>query len=398
MAIRIISGIVLIILVFLVLIPLGLRWAGIDILPSRGGSTPAPAVQRQGSAQEVFGVLARSVDAGARWKNAALSENPSIPFPGIIFSFVIHPQNPDTLYVGSKGNGLWRSINGGRTWNKMMDTARVIDPAADVYDVEIISGEPDVLYIAVFQNNHGRVLKSEDLGTTWREVYATSADKTVVFDISIDRLNTDHLLIATGENALFESSNGGMTWRVKKWFTESPLKILVNPRNSSELYVITSGGNVLKSATGGTQWGNLNVSAKEQESDSGVVLEQYPQGLFSFFGQSSNTSSRKLFLLDPTNPSRIYVSSSEGLLRSVDGGFTWKSIDLLLPNSLLPVTAVAISPGDASTIYVAAANEIHKSIDGGMTWSVTRLSIGVRIMGLIIHPSDPEIMFAILSK
>ena len=395
MVTRIVFGLIFILLIFLVAIPLGLRWAGFDIF-SFSAST-GTTTQKKPSEQS-FGILARSENEGRNWKNAAISENPAIPFPGVIFSFVMHPNDANVLYIGSKGSGLWRSMNGGRTWNRAVDGGRVLDSSADVYDVEIAKKTPNIFYTAVFQKDHGRVLKSEDGGATWREVYATSALKTGVFDISVDPFNTDHILIATGENGLFESNNGGETWRVKKWFTEPLVKIIVNPRNAKELYLITSAGNILKSVTGGTQWGNLSGKEAEEEGVSGVAIEQFPQGIFGFFGQNSAVSARKIFFLDPTDPSRIYLSSSDGLLRSVDSGLTWKQLNLLLPKQLLPVTAIAINPSDSEIIYAGAGSEIHKSVDGGVTWSVMHLSEGIRVMGLIIHPQNPDIMFSILSK
>lgn len=390
MIFRTIGIIIFLCIVFFVLIPFGLYFAGVNIFPGNNTSISPPIPQKTGVPQ-ALGILIRSGDGGAHWENAALSEHPNVPFPGAIYSFVTHPKDSNIIYLGGLGSGLWKSINGGRTWNTIADENKTLDSNADIYDIKVASADPDLLYVAAYQKNHGRVLKSEDGGAHVTEMYATSAEKTGVFNIIADTANKKHLLAATGEGTLVETVNGGQTWRVKKLFSRPLVRLIANPGDIQELYVINADGNIFKSVTGGTDWSD--TIGQSSQSNRGI---EYPT-IFDFFGGSGKRF-QSIFFLDPSDPSRIYSGHEKSLLRSEDAGLTWKEMTLLFPKDVLPVTAVAVDPRKSSTLFVAAANELHTSTDNGVSWRNVPLPVGIRITNLIIHPKDSQIMFAVVSR
>lgn len=381
--------IILLALIFFVAVPVALYIAGINIF---SGNNVSPASPQQTGIANISGILIRSEDGGTTWKSAGISENPNVAFPSAIYSFAIHPNDSNTLYLGGAASGLWKSANQGRTWNQIADENNALDSGADIYDIIIAGTNPDVIYVAAYQKNHGRVLKSEDGGSHFFELYVTSGDKAGVFGVIADPADKKHLLAATGEGALIETTNGGQTWRIKKLFTRPIARLIGNPPNIQELYVINADGKVLKSVTGGKDWSDeIGVLPSEN------IAPGYELGLFDFFTQHAKGAGG-IFMLDPSNASRAYLAQGTRLLRSEDAGLTWNEITLLFPKELLPPTAVTIDPHKSSTIFAAAANELHKSTDDGATWRNIPLPEGVRILNLIIHPKDSDVMFAVVGK
>ena len=389
MILRIIIFIIFFAVIFLVAVPAALYVAGVNIF---SGNDVTPATPQKTGAPQVFGILIRSEDGGITWKNAGVSENPNAAFPSAIYSMVTHPKDSNILYLGGVASGLWKSINQGRTWNQVIDEDHILDLRADVYDIKIIGTNPDVMYVAAYQKNHGRILKSEDRGEHFTQLYATSADKAGVFSIVVDSADTKHVVAVTGEGALIETANDGQTWRVKKLFTRPLARLIAYRDNINELYIINADGKVFKSVTAGRDWSDAIATLSSENTVPGYEL-----GIFDFFTRHAKGTGG-IFMLDPSNSSRMYSAQDTRLLRSEDAGLTWHEMTLLFPKELLPVTAVAIDPHKSSTIFVAAADEFQKSTDDGLTWRNVPLPGGLRISSLIIHPKDSTIMFAMVNR
>ena len=337
--------------------------------------------------------LLMSTDGGERWDNAAVSEDDRVaPFPKGVFDLVFHPQDPDIIFLGSDDSGLWVSKNGGKSWKKIFDKRKVLDQKADVFKIAVSRSDPNVIYLAVFQNNRGRVLKSIDGGEIFREVYFVSANRYGVFDIYVNSVNPERVIIATGQGGILESLNGGATWRVVKWFTEAVARLTVNPRSSNEIYIVTSGGNLWRSLDSGENWGDL------PEGLSSAAAPYPPTGVINPFNIFSGRRALEEFIMDPERLDTFYIGSQQGLLRSESGGNTWERLNVLIPPDALPVDAVAIHPENSNLIFAAASNQLYKSEDNGINWSVDILPTKSRIKTLVIHPLRPNIMFAVLGR
>ncbi len=377
-----------------IILPFTLFWFGINIFP-QGGVSVAPQPQKSGisTVAEDLGILIRSEDGGMTWHNAARSENPTIPFPSQVYALVNHPKDPDVMFMTGAGAGLWKSMNRGLTWNKVIDAGGVLVSDADVYDVELLGPNADTVYVAVYEKTHGRVLRSDDAGMHFKELYVTSKERAPVYDIVIDSTDKKHILAVTGEGTLIETKNAGTTWRIKKILAKPLMRLIANPYDVSELYAINADGEVLKSVTGGNDWSDpLGTPAGERPP-----LEHYSPTLYDLFG-SPPKGLDTVFTLDSNNASRAYLAFQKSLLRSDDAGLTWKEMNLLFNKDLLPVRALAIDPHKSSIMFIAASGELNKSTDGGMTWSDIPLPAGVNIKRLMINSNDSKLMFAVIGK
>jgi len=120
------------------------------------------------------GGVFRSDDFGDSWQQKVkISEKQTIANKDIL-SLAIDPINPSILYLGTQGDGLYKSSNEAEIWEQVLDKNNILDKRADIYDIEINPKKPNFIYLAVFQNDFGRVLRSQDSGKTWQEIYVAA--------------------------------------------------------------------------------------------------------------------------------------------------------------------------------------------------------------------------------
>lgn len=369
-----------------ILLPLILSFAGVPIFQfgSVGGR------QRAGDGGTI---LLRSSDEGKTWEGVQIAQDKKMLEPREIFDIAFHPHNHSLMFLGTKSQGLWKSEDNGLSWTSVKDAVGVLKRDADVHKIAVSSSSPDTVYLAVFQEKRGRVLKSEDRGNSFREILFVTEDGFGVFDLFADPKNADHVLAVTGQGGILESVNGGKTWSIKRWFSEALTNILVNPDFPNEFFVVTSSGRLWKTFDGGENWADLNKALKR------IMLknrekERYVDPLLAFRSGGGNNIER--LIPDPMLFSTLYIGSRAGLLRSTNGGFGWEKMDTLIPPEALPVSAVAAHPRRSQTLFAAALSQIHRSDDGGKEWSVSTLDTPLRVSRFFIDPEDTNIMFAAL--
>lgn len=373
MILKIILIILIAIIAVLIVLPFIFNIVGVQIFQfsSSGGGS---------------GTLFSSQDGGKNWKNAVFTAN--------IIDIVFHPLNSEIIWAGTKSAGLWKSENGSKSWKKISDTAGVLKERSDVFHIAVARSNPKILYLAVFQDKRGRILKSEDGGESFREIYFVTQDSFGVFDIYVSASDPDRVIIATGQGGVLESLDGGHTWRAIRWFGESVTRLAVNPVFANEIYVVTSGGRLWKTFNGGRNWSELNRGLEKIA----VSSRQNNIAINPFSVFSGGRSLVGSFLPDPNIFTTVYVGSRIGLLRSPNGGFSWERLNLPLPPESLPVASAAIHPFNSSIIFAGAGKELYRSEDGGINWNVNTLPTKLKIHKIFIHPQKPEIMFLILGR
>lgn len=387
MALKITLGALLAVIVLVVILPLSLSYLGFEIFNL--GTTPKKTTR-----VVVATSLLRSEYQGDVWSNVSTVPS-ATPFPGSVLAMAFHPQDSSVIFIGTNGQGLWKSSDTGKTWSRMSDAKQVLLPTASVYDVELSASNPEVIYLAVFQQNRGRVLVSNDGGRNFTEIYMTTADATGVFDVLADSENPKHVSIVTGQNGFLDSSNGGGTWRVRKWFSEPLVRLMASPRNPQQMFILTGSSKILRSEDSGENWTEINT-----DSGDTVTVEAFPQGFsfFSFGKGGGQTLSAVPFIIDPQNSNLLYLGSAKGLLRSSDAGRNWMHLNLPIPPESQSVSAIAIHPEHVQTMFVAVAARILRSDDAGINWSITSLPGIKGIKNIFIHPLHPDIMFVITAQ
>ncbi len=290
----------------------------------------------------------------------------------------IDPNNPDnTIWVGtgepwtrnsvSIGDGIYKSTDGGLNWNNMglpksdRITSIIVDPRnSDVVWAGVLG--------ALWGDSEERgVYKTTDGGKTWNKVFFVD-QKTGCADLVIDHKNPDIMYASFWEfrrtawsfnsggnnSALYKTTDGGKTWnKIHTGFPKGQLgriAIATAPSNPEILYAVLEteqdkDKGLYRSDDSGLNWKHLN-------SDFELVVRPF------YFSRIT---------VDPRNPDIIYKGGLRGSI-SRDGGKTFKG----LGNMHSDIHDITIDLVDSNRIYVATDGGLYRSWDAGNTMDIVK--------------------------
>ena len=236
------------------------------------------------------GVL-KSVDDGRTFRAANGGLN-SLALA--ITSIAMNPANPDHVVIGTGGAGIFRTTDGGATWSATSEVGTV-----PTY-IAVDPNNTQVWYAGFGVGSVVSVQKSVDGGATWVRADA-GIPSTTVWSIVVDPWNDGVVYAGSGNAGAFKTTDGGATWR--------PLAIepvvwtlAIDPTDSNIVYAGTNGDGVFKSTDAGATFVRVG------SPDSGVILS---------------------LAIDPDQPDHLYAGTvSGGLALSKDGGTHWQKTNI----------------------------------------------------------------------
>jgi photosystem II stability/assembly factor-like uncharacterized protein len=295
------------------------------------------------------GIL-KSTDAGATW--ALLGSG--LFYRRTISRIVIDPHDANTVYVavgalavnGLPGDtGIWKSTDGGATWNQMI---------------------------------HG---------------IASFSDNDAVSDLAMDPSNSQHLFAAvgtpggSGANGIYQTFDSGATWSVVGNFPTGAMdpalgriSLAIAPSSPQTMFAVAAraGSNatllrMVKSTDAGVTWTTV------------TTLPSYYMGPYGDYNNS--------LAIDPSNPNTVYAGGEQYIERSLDGGLTWSNIEM---GSNAP-------HDDHHAIAFDAAGRYLDGGDGGI-WRLDNASPArwhdlngtlntIQFMGIALDPTNADIAY-----
>ncbi len=311
----------------------------------------------------------KTIDGGSNWKNISDKY-----FGGSIGSIAIAPSDPTILYVGegeatvrgnvSEGFGIWRTDDGGRTWKNLglKDTRHIVR-------IIIHPKNPDVVWVAalghIFGSNDERgIYKTTDGGKNWRKVLFSDKQSGAV-DLTMEPGNPQTLYASTWSairtpysfesggagSFLWKSTDGGETWKKlndKKGFPAKSIVgiigVAVAPSNPEKIYALVENekGGLLCSNDAGETW---TLQCAEN------TIRQRAWYYSKVF-------------VDPKNADVVYVLNVN-FMKSIDGGKTFKVINT--PHG--DHHDLWLDPEDGNRMVIADDGGAQISFDGGNNWS-----------------------------
>jgi photosystem II stability/assembly factor-like uncharacterized protein len=305
---------------------------------------------------------------------------------------------PNTFYFGSVGGGVWKSYNSGRTWTPVFDN----EPVGSIGAIAVAPSAPETVYVGTgeadmrSQISYGNgMYKSLDGGKTWKHIGLDNTrqigriavdpkDPNIVFVAALG-----HVYGANPDRGIYRSKDGGKTWQKVLYKNENvgAIDITFDPVNSQIVYGVLwntrrppwtiyppsygEGGGIFKSTDGGTTWQPLaNGIPAEGQGRIGIAVAR-------------------------TNPKRIYAivdAKAGGLYRSDDAGATWTLISdqKRLWGRGWYFCKVVADPKDPDTVYVSNTS-VYKSTDAGKTWTAIKGAPGGDdYHQMWIYPDDPK--------
>jgi photosystem II stability/assembly factor-like uncharacterized protein len=259
---------------------------------------------------------------------------------GRVTSIDVVLSNTDVIYVGTASGGLWKSESGGIKWEPIFDDQK----AASIGDVTVDPTNPDVIWVGT---GEGTPRNSQSAGF-----------------------------------GIYKSIDGGKNWDFKGLGeTRNIHRVLVNPKNSDEVYV----------GAQGPAWGETEHRGVFKTSDGGDTWEK-----ILYIDEKTGIGE---LVMDPRNPDKLIANMwqfrrwpwffksggpSSGMHITFDGGKTWKKRTDKdgLPKGDLGRMGIAIAPSNPKLIYAlieSKKNALYKSEDGGFKWKkVSDKNIGGR--------------------
>ncbi len=215
----------------------------------------------------------KSTDAGKTWKHVGLKETQHIA------RIIIHPKNPDIVYVAAQGQlhgnnperGIFKSTDGGATWTKVL----YVDDRTGCAELSMDLSDPNILYAAMWEHQRlpwkvisggpgSGLYKSMDGGNTWTEMTEGLPEEKGKMAIAVCQSNPQkvYALIESDseqeKGGLFVSDNAGKSWsRVsadhrlvqRAWYY---IEVFPDPQDENTVYVLSAPA--LRSIDGGKTW------------------------------------------------------------------------------------------------------------------------------------------------
>ncbi|WP_108423864.1 WD40/YVTN/BNR-like repeat-containing protein [Flagellimonas amoyensis] len=286
------------------------------------------------------------------------------------------PGEPNLFYFGATGGGVWKTTDGGRSWENISDGYF----GGSIGSVEVAKSDPNVIYVGGGEktvrgnvsSGYG-VWKTEDAGKTWKSVGLENTRH-------IPRLRvhpTDHNIVYAAvmgdiykpakDRGIYKSTDGGASWEKVLFVNDQSgaVDLTFDPNNPRILYASTwrvqrtpyslsSGGDgsaLWKSTDSGETWTEISKN------------EGFPKDTLGIMGVT----------VSPQNSDRVWaiVENKEkgGLYRSDDGGKKWTLVnsDRSLRQRAWYYTRVYADAEDLDKVYVLNVS-YHRSTDGGKTF------------------------------
>ncbi|MDA8877721.1 glycosyl hydrolase [Flavobacteriaceae bacterium] len=309
------------------------------------------------------------------------------------------PGKPNLFYFGATGGGVWKTEDGGQTYENISDGYF----GGSIGSVAVSKSDPNVIYVGGGEvtvrgnvsSGYG-IWKTVDAGKTWS--FSGLPDSRHVPRIVIDP--NDHNIVyaavlgniykPTPERGVYKSKDGGKSWR-KVLFSNSDagaVELVMDPSNPRVLYAATWRVNRTPySLNSGGEGSALWKSTDQGENWTEISLNDgFAHGTLGIIGVT----------VSPVNPQRVWaiVENKEegGVYRSEDGGSTWNHINdsRALRQRAWYYSKIYADTQDEDIVYVMNVS-YHKSKDGGKTFKSNNAPHGDH-HDLWIAPEDNQRM------
>lgn len=295
---------------------------------------------------------------------------------GRVAAIDVHPDHPSTIYVGASAGGVWKSINGGIHWEPVFDLQAVHSIGA----LAISPSNPSIVWVGTGEGNVrnsvsiGRgVYRSLDAGRTWQQIGLEKSER--IARIVPHPTDPDTVYVAAlgrlwgtnEERGVFRTRDGGKTWQRILGVDErtGAAELVMDPSNPNKLFAamwefrrwpwfFKSGGpgsGLYVTVDGGETW--RKATAKDG----------LPAGDLGRMGIAVAKS-------DPRIVYALVEAEASALLRSEDGGYSWRTVnsDVNISGRPFYYSNLRVDPENAERVY-RVESLTHVSIDGGKSFS-----------------------------
>ncbi len=334
------------------------------------------------------------------------------------------PGKPNEYLFGAVGGGVWKTLNGGNTWEPIFDA----EPIASIGAIAVAPSNPQIIYVGTGESDmrsdisYGDgVYKSTDGGATWRNIGLRDSQN--VGRILVDPHDPNIVIVAAlghafgpnAERGVYRSTDGGATWTktLSKNDDTGAIDLCWDPANPTIIYAALwqtrrppwsvyapingPGGGLYKSTDSGVTWnqitghgfpgpgsqglGRIGIAIPPGQNDNRIyaVVDAHEGGIYRSDDAGQNwrrvSSDRRVWqrgwyfggiTADPRNPDIVYVMDT-AIYRSSDGGQHFDAIKGAPGGD--DYHSLWIAPDDPQRMILGSDQGAAISVDGATTWS-----------------------------
>ena len=312
-----------------------------------------------------IGVL-KTTDQGKSWTqiNRGIRSSP-------LYQLTIHPKDPNILYLGAGGAGLYKTTDRGDTWVEMNDGLQ----NTDIGTLVLLPNDPETIYIVTSTG----LFKSPDGGRHWVALnQGDDFSSSQQFQSLIVLPSSPPTFYLASGKGLYTRTEGDAGWTpVGEPFTEKRISALAQDRRTGRLYAAVF----------------RRGKTTETLHEGGLYMSDDQGKHWSRLGKGLEQDWVRVILIDPVNPQIIYLATSgRGILKSTDGGISWKEINVGLSDQNRDIRVLSMDPRNQKILYAGSHGQwIFQSLDSGATWTpvpIGRHQTAEQILAVLNHDDE----------
>jgi len=297
---------------------------------------------------------------------------------GRITDIAVHPDSPETIYLGAASGGVWKSMDNGANWEYKFNGVNLIS----IGDLAIDPNDENIIYAGTGEANASSysfmgdgIYKSYDAGTNWE--HAGLELSAYIGRIIVDYNNSDRIyaaacgnLFSSDENrGIYRSENGGESWDKVLFINDSVsgIEIVQHPQNPDVLYAgmwermrgltyrhsFGGGTGVYKSEDGGDTWFELTNGLPY--GDVGrvglAIAESNPDVVYAYY----DLPNYEVNVFKTMNGGTSWTQTNDWTLGGMNSSFGWY------------FGQIRVHPEDENLVFVMGVY-MFRSTDGGDSW------------------------------
>ncbi len=335
---------------------------------------------------------------------------------GRVRSIVVHPTDPNNVYIGTAAGGAWHTTNGGETWTPIFDNQN----ASAFGSLALDPSNPNVLWAATGEIEASidaylgnGIYKSTDGGSTWSHVGLANVG--AFSKIHVHPLNSDFIVAGAVKNGagFYKTTDGGKNWQ--KTFNGPVSDVSISYQTQNDVYIGVTGEGVYHSGDGGNNFEFLGngfptfnvgrVSVQVSKSNPSVlyclivryeIVSETERVETAEIYKSTNAGEKwDLFLsgnaaffnnqgfynhfieVSPTDPDIAFAGGID-VFRTLDGS-KWNNVTFVYSGGNVHPDqhCIAFAPSEPKTIYLGNDGGMYVSKDGGYNWTAINNGLAI---------------------